>query len=115
MFLDLFKDLIWDNWIEAALGRLFAASKFLSFGPVKAFIIWIVQKYSDQLFEVADEYFDIRNVIIKDEKLLKEYDRESVKLKLIARQYGIDSEVFRSSRAESRKKLSEFGRFNIPK
>lgn len=92
--------------------RLFAAAPILGWGPIGAFIEWVIRKYADELFDVADSYFDVRNILIKNEELKKEYDRASTMLHIVARDHGIDSDAFRSERENHKKQLSKFVRVN---
>lgn len=110
---DLFKELVWDNLVNAALIELFVAFPALGWGPFGVFIRWLVHKYADKLYVASKTFLDIQRVVFKNEKLQREYDSASAKLKIIAHGNGINSDQFRSAREDAKKRLSEFVRFDI--
>ncbi|WP_374029782.1 hypothetical protein [Bdellovibrio bacteriovorus] len=111
--LDLFKDLVWDSLISAALKQLFAAFPMLGFGPIGLFVTWVVTNFADKLYDRAKEYIALETIAFKNKQLEKEYNRESVKLKIIARGSGIDSEEFKQGRENAKKTMSNVVRFDV--
>lgn len=106
--MDLFKDLIWDNLVEAAMIKLFVAFPFLNFWPVNAMIRYIVLELTDGLYIAIDQYIDTAMIPLKNEALKKEFGHEQVKLKIIAGGNGIDSKEFKDARIKSRDRLRDF-------
>lgn len=106
--MQLFKDLIWDNVIEAALIELFVAFPFLNFWPVNMAIRYIVMEFADIIFAGVHELVDVTVIKLKNEQLQTEFDRSAVKLKIIARGAGIDSEEFKNARVENKDHLRKY-------
>lgn len=112
--LDTFKELVWGSLVKAALGKLFAALPLLGWGPIGWAITWIVERYSNELYQLAKEFLKLEAIALRNEAAERAYNTASVKLKLIARSNGIESEEFRKARDEDKKALDNlvrFGRF----
>lgn len=107
---DLFKQLVWENITKAALNKLFAAIPALSWGPIGYFVTWFWGKLADYVYEEVKLYVNLEYIVFKNKILEKEFNLASVKLKIIARESGIDSEAFRSARDENKKALSNLVR-----
>lgn len=103
--MEIFKDLVWDNLIEAGLAKLYLALPFLNIWPINSFINYIVKTYSDALYELMDETVDVGEIILRNENVKEVYGTEAVKLKIIAKNKGIDSKEFKDARIKSREKL----------
>lgn len=88
--------------------KLFVAFPFLNFWPVNAMIRYIVLELTDGLYIAIDQWIDTAAIPIRNEKLKNEFGHEQVKLKIIARGRGIDSEEFKNERIESRDRLRKF-------
>lgn len=112
MITDLFKNLVWDNLIALGIEKLFRLLPFLGWGPIGFLVSKIIWKFSDVLFEVTDTFIDVKEIPIRNNNLRKEFDRESVKLMIIAREKGIDSIEFKTERENAKKSLSNLVRFN---
>lgn len=98
--MDLFKDLIWDNLIEAALSSLFAALPFLNFWPINVAIRYIIMEFTTGLYIGLAQFIDTTMIPIKNEQLKIDYQKAQVKLKIIAGGRGIESEEFKNARIE---------------
>lgn len=108
---DLFKDLVWDLLVKAALSKLFAAIPWLGWGPVGILVGWIVGMLADYLYDAVKMTIDLQVIAFKNEQHRREYDKAGVTLKLIARDKGIDSPEFKAARDENKKSLSRFVTF----
>lgn len=106
--MDYFKDLVYDNMVEAALAQLFVAFPFLNFWPVNAMIRYIVMELTDNLYIAIDQFIDTARIPIKNEALKKEFASAQVKLKIIEGGYGIESEEFKNARVENKDHLRRF-------
>lgn len=106
--MDVFKDLIWNNLIEAALIELFVAFPFLNFWPINVAIRYIVMEFSDAIYAGVRELIDVTVIQLRNEQLQTEFDRSAVKLKIIARGAGIDSEEFKNARVENKDHLRKY-------
>ena len=105
---DSFKDLIWDNVIEAALIELFAAFPFLNFWPVNMVIRYIVMEFADYTYAGVTLAIDTTVIKLKNEELQREYDSAAVKLRIVARGHGIESEEFKNARTVHKDDLRKY-------
>ncbi len=110
---DLFKDLVWDNLVKAAMTKMFVAVPFLAWGPIGGIIEHLFIKFAGKLYDVLKLELDVKSMVFKNKRLEKEFNRASVKLKIIARDKGINSEEFKKQRDLHKKQLADFVRFNI--
>lgn len=111
--MDLFKDLIWESLVKAAIAKLFVAMPALAWGPVGVFVTWVVTKFADRLYEHAQEYIALETIAFKNKKLETEFSRRMVVLRIIERESGLDSDAFRKGREDAKKALSDFVRFDV--
>lgn len=112
--MEIFKALIWNNLVNLALARLVGAMPFLAWGPVNAFVRWLAFKVSDAIFEELHLRVDLHQIVVKNEKLKKEYDRASIKLGLISRTEGRDSDEFKKAESEFKNSLADLVRYSTP-
>ena len=105
-------DLLWEPLTEAALVALFAEVPVLAVWPLKQIISGFVRWVSRLLWEQIDLYTDLAAVHLLNAKHRSEFDRESVRLRMIAVESGVDSEDFRKARDEATKTFAKFIRFN---
>jgi hypothetical protein len=108
---DLFKALIWDNLVKAAVGRLFAAVPILAWGPIGYVITWVATHFADKLYDSVKMAIALEAIAIRNEAHRRAYDRASVALKIIAQDKGINSPEFREARDANKRALAEFVRF----
>lgn len=108
--MDLFKDLIWDNVIDAALIELFAAFPFLNFWPINMAVRYIAHELADFIYAGVHMVIDTTAIVIKNETLRREYGHAQVKLKILAGKVDIESEEFKNARTQHRLDLSKYVR-----
>jgi hypothetical protein len=108
---DIFKELVWDVLVKAAIGQLFAALPFLAWGPIGIVVSWALTLFANKLYEGVKEFVNLQAIVLRNEAHQRAYDRASVSLKIIAQQKGIESPEFKNAREDHKKKLSEFVRF----
>lgn len=109
---DLFKDLVWNALVKAALSKLFAAVPLLGWGPIGFVITWIATRYADELYDGIKLFINIELIAFRNKEFEKMYANASVKLKIIAKDHGIESEEFKNARVQNRKSLEDFARYN---
>ena len=107
----LFRSLVWDNLVKAAIKRVFMAVPFLAIGPLGVITKFIIIKIANKIYEVLKETVDLQLIVFKNYRLKKEFDRASVMLKIIAQGKGVDSNEFKDAREIHKKRLSNFVRF----
>ena len=105
---DVFKDLVWDAIVKAALARLFAAIPWLGWGPVGILVSWVVGHFAEKLYGAMALAIDFRLIAYRNEQHRQAFETASVTLKIIARDQGIDSEQFQKAREAHAKALSKF-------
>lgn len=108
---DLFKALVWNNLIKAALARLFLAVPFLGWGPIGVVVSWVVTKIADKLYDELEMIVNLQAIALKNEIHQREFDRASMKLHIIAREKGTASSEFKNAREHAKESLSQFVRF----
>ncbi len=110
---EIFKHLIWDNVVKAVLARLFALIPLLGWGPIGYVVTFFVTKYSDLLYEAVKMFFAIEKIYLTNESLQRNFDNSSVKLKIFARDYGIESKEFLEERENEKRLFSTFIKFDV--
>lgn len=111
---DLFKTLVWDGVVMAATKALIAAVPFLGFGPLGIVTGVVVSIFANFVYEQLKGIYDFESIGFKNEAHRQAYDDAGVKLKLIARDHGIDSPEFKQAREVHREALSVFVQFHSP-
>jgi len=108
---DTFKDLVWDAMVRVALQALFSAVPWLGWGPIGVVVGWIVGMVANYLYSSVKMAIDLNAIALKNEEHRRAYDDAGVKLKLIAKDKGIDSPEFRAARDDHKKRLAAFVKF----
>ena len=109
---DLFKDLVFDKLVSLALKKLFAKVAFLSWGPIGWFVTFIVNKFAKMLYEELEMHLAIQQIAFRNKSFEKEFNKESVKLKLISRDLGPESPEFLEAKNVAKKSLSNLVMFD---
>lgn len=103
-----FKSLVWDNLIEAAITALFAAVPWLNAWPIGGAVRYILKLFSDKVFDALKLSVDLQAIVLVNEQHKNAYNKQLSKLKIIAREKGIDSVEFAKERENAKKALSVF-------
>lgn len=109
---DLFKDLVWDNLVKAALSRLFVVVPLLGWGPIGFVVTWFATRFANQIYESVKMAIQLEAISLRNESYKRAFDAAHAKLAVIAYKKGIHSPEFRQARDESKKALSQFAQFN---
>jgi len=109
---DLFKDLVWSAIIKAATSALTKAIPFLAFGPMPLITSLVVGLVGDFVYDQLKDVYNFQSVAIKNEMHRREFDSAGLKLKLIARDKGIQSDEFKEARQKYADALAKFVRFD---
>lgn len=104
----LFKDLVWDNIITVALTALTVAVPFLAVWPVRPIMMFIVHQFTDALYDVLKLTFDLTQIAFTNELHKRTFDHEAVKLHVIAKEKGIDSDEFKAAKEDAKNALAVF-------
>lgn len=108
---EIFHVLIWNNIVEATLTVFFIKYPFLKVWPVESIIRYLVRRWSNELYGVAKLTMDVTSIRLVNAIHLAEYEKASIRLKIIAIDRGIDSDEFKKAREAYRISLSKFTRF----
>jgi hypothetical protein len=107
--IDTVKELLWDTLIEGVLSSLLGGLP----GFLSAMIIGVVTVFTDKIYAALALIVDLRAIVFKVEGHRIEYDRASMKLKLVAREKGKDSPEYKAARNENKKALARLVHFDI--
>jgi len=110
---DVFKSVAWDNVTEAAFALIIAEVPWLGVPIIKSFSKLIFNFFTERLFQAVSLALDIGAIKILNPIAQKEYERESLRLYVIAREKGLNSEEYRRNRNEAKISLSRFVRYNF--
>jgi hypothetical protein len=108
----LFKDLLWDNAVDACLVLLFADQPWMNLPPVKWIVTTITHKATDALFSSFKLFVDLKAISIINDRARDEFTKEALRLKSIAKTKGIDSPEFRKAREDAKAALAKHCHFN---
>jgi hypothetical protein len=107
---DLFKSLVWDWMVKAALGRLFAAAPFLAWGPIGWIVTAVVDRYTGELYDLLHEFIDFKVIAFRNVELRDAFITAELKLKGIAQSYGIYSPEYKVAHEAERQDFARFVR-----
>ena len=102
----IFKDLVWDRAVEAAVSALFSWVPFLV-----PFMTALIKKFTDKLFEFLRLWLDLSIIGPREEKKRAEYARSQLELQLIIDQKGQDSDAYRLARDRAKERLALHSRY----
>lgn len=105
---DLFKDLIFKRITQTALTKLFLKAPILGWGPFGIVITFLINKYTSLLLNEIEKNIDLKKVTYKNKKLQMFFDKESIKLKIFAENYGVNSEEYKKVKDASKVALVKF-------
>jgi hypothetical protein len=108
---DLFKDLVWSAIVKAATAALIRAIPFLGMGPMGAVTGLIVGLFGDFLYAQLKDVYNFHSIGIANETHRREFDNAGIKLKLLARDKGIESNEFKEAKKRYGDDLAKFIRF----
>jgi len=109
---DLFKELVFDELVKLAIKKLISKFAFLGWGPIGILTNFAVTKFAEMLYENLEEYIEMRKIAFRNKKLEKEFNKKAVHLKLISRQFEVDSPEFLEAKNEAKKALSNIVMFD---
>lgn len=107
----IFKGLVWSNIVDATLAAFFIKYPFLKVWPVEQIIRYLVNRWSDELYGIAKLTMDVTAIRLMNAIHLAEYEKASIRLKIIAIDRGIESDEFKKARESYRLSLSKFTHF----
>lgn len=111
--MDIFKSLVWDTLIEAAVVYLHAAFPWTAIPPISWIIDTVIDIFADAVYKVCKEVWDVESIVLRNEEHRAAYEKAQVTLKIIAKDNGIESEEFKNAREKSKADLSRFIRIHL--
>lgn len=105
---DLFKDLVWDQLVKAALVRLFAAAPFLSWGPLGWAVGVFGTYFAGKLFEALREGVDLTAIVLSNQSHMHAYNAAALKLTLIAQTLGKESPEYQEANENAKADFLKF-------
>lgn len=109
---ELFKTLVWDALVKAALRKLFAAIPWLGWGPLGPVVTYLVVLFSDKLYEALSETIEMEWIAFRNDAHRRAFDKSASELQAIADGVGVDSPEFKEQREKALADLARFVRFN---
>ncbi len=97
---------------EIGLNALFAAAPWLASWPLGPFIRKLTEYLGEKMFSFLRLMIDLKVIKFVNDKNQAAFDREVVKLKAMARGYGVDSDEFKKARESAKASFAKFVRFN---
>lgn len=107
-----FKDLVWDNIVDAAIAAVMADQPLLRLPVINDIFTAVTHVAADQLFSQIKLGCDIAAIPILNAAHRREFDAASARLFAIAKAEGVDSETYRKAREDAKVALARFVRFN---
>ena len=108
---DLFKSMVWDTIVAAALRQLFVAVPLLGWGPFGVVIGWLASFFGNKLYALIRLSIEMEAIVLKNRAHQEAFRKAGLVLKIIAQDKGINSIEFKAARARHQKALAEFVRF----
>lgn len=104
----IFKDLVWDNVVQAGITALFAQVPWLNAWPIGGAVRYLLTLFADHVYGSVKLTVDLQAIVLINEQHKKEYNRELSRLKILAREKGIDSPEFAKERQNAKMALAKF-------
>ena len=98
--------------LEVGLGSLFTAVPFLNVWPLRQIIRGLAGVVARKIFEVLRLAIDLRFIRFVNEQNQQSFEREVLKLKVIAYAHGVDSPEFKKQYEGAHDAFASFVRFN---
>lgn len=102
----VWKELVWDVAVKAALSLLFAAVPWL--GDI---LNPIVILFTDKLFEVISQFIEVSAIQMRNSEHQREFEAKSIELRQAAKNLGLDSDEYKKVRMDAQAALSVFVHF----
>lgn len=103
-----FKDLVWDNVVQAGITALFAQVPWLNAWPIGGAVRYLLTLFADKIFDSVKLSIDLQAIVLVNQEHKVAYNKELAKLKIVAREKGIESPEFAKERENAKKALSKF-------
>lgn len=112
---DIFKQVVWDTLVKAAIAALFQAAPYLAVWPIGPIITYIINQFSAALYSVLRIIVDLEAIAFVNAEYKSAFDKAAVTLKIIAHDKGIDSKEFADAKENAKKIFAKYVSFGSPK
>lgn len=109
---ELFKTLVWDLLVDAALVALFVAEPWLAYWPFRQIVTGVATLFTNKLFSVGRRTIDMTAIPLINEAHKRAFTDAVVELKVIGYHQGRDSPEYLKARDDAKAALSRFVHFN---
>lgn len=103
----LFKSVVFDTARDLALAAIFVRFPYLNWFPLNAGIKWLIENYSDKLWECFADLINVTYIPLRNAELQRQFTEVALRLKEIALHSGIDSPEYLEARREHQQKFAE--------
>ena len=110
-FEEIFKELVWNNAIDAALAALFAYCPYLNVPPLRQIINGLTKLIANTFFTYLRLVVDLSAIKLVNAEHQTAFDSASVRLRIISYNKGINSPEFLKAKEEAKIALAKFVRF----
>lgn len=111
--LTIFRKIVWDVLSKKAIAKVMALLVINPSGVFGTIVFKILAKISEKAFEWVALEIKVESIKVVNEVHQSQFERAQLKLKLIARNSGIESDEFKKARVEEHEKLVKVVVFNL--
>jgi len=111
--LTIFRKIVWDVLSKKAIAKVMALLVINPSGVLGTIVLNILAKISEKAFEWVALEIKLESIKVVNEIHQSQFERAQLKLKLIARNSGIESDEFKKARVEEHEKLVKVVVFNL--
>lgn len=97
---DLFKSLVWDNFVKMAISDLLTALAISATGPLGWIITSVVTMFANKLFAAFAMFADISTIKLRNAIHQSQFDNASQMLGITLSEYGPNSKEFEDAHAK---------------
>lgn len=111
--LTIFRKIVWDVLSKKAIAKVMALLVINPSGVLGTIVLNILAKISEKVFEWVALEIKLESIKVVNEVHQSQFERAQLKLKLIARNSGIESDEFKKARKEEHEKLVKVVVYNL--
>ena len=108
----IFKSMVWDVLLKRGIDILITSLSISPQGFLAMLITKVIIIVANKLYPIIVQMVRIESVILTDEVHQKSFERAQLKLKIIAKEKGIDSQEFKDAREKEKESLYKLIKFN---
>lgn len=108
----LFKSMVWDVLLKRGIDILITSLSISPQGILAVIITKLIIIVANKLYPIIVQMVRIESVVLTDEVHQKSFERAQLKLKIIAKEKGIDSQEFKDAREKEKETLYKLIKFN---